>query len=175
MYPSRGRAAARCVSRRFRKLVLSDVYFETFLFDIRKLILLDSFSKHLFQKLVLLDTAFSIIVFVRTHCFTVFPETSLSVFDTAHARQRFVKHSSPQRTALRKSRGSWGCTKRRRRETRDFGSGSGSVGANNYPPEVTKVKFHRKTPPKIHWTVLVTVHWESDNPLEIQLNYCCYY
>ena len=31
---------------------------------------------------------------------------------------------------------------------------------------ITKVKFHLQIPLKIHWTITVTIHRESDNPLE---------
>ena len=39
-------------------------------------------------------------------------------------------------------------------------------GTTYYTPEITKVKFHRKMPLNIHWTTAVTIHWESEHPLE---------
>ena len=35
-----------------------------------------------------------------------------------------------------------------------------------YTPEITKVKFHRKMPLTIHWTIPVEIHWKSDDPLD---------
>ena len=39
-------------------------------------------------------------------------------------------------------------------------------GQNNYTPEITKVKFHRKMQLKANWTIRVRIHWRSDNPFE---------
>ena len=39
------------------------------------------------------------------------------------------------------------------------------VGAKDYTPEITKVKFHWKMPREIHWTIPIKTHWRSDNPL----------
>ena len=41
------------------------------------------------------------------------------------------------------------------------------LGAEDYTPEIAKVKFHWKMPLKIHWKFRVKIHGkESDNPLE---------
>ena len=42
---------------------------------------------------------------------------------------------------------------------------AGSLGAEDYTPEITEGKFHWKVPLKIHGTILVTIHCKSDNPL----------
>ena len=40
-----------------------------------------------------------------------------------------------------------------------------SLGANDYTPDLTRVKFHEKMSLRIHWTLPVKIHWKSDNPL----------
>ena len=54
------------------------------------------------------------------------------------------------------------------REAADRGGPRGreAVGAKDYTPEFTKVKFHWKIRLIIHWAIPVKIHWGSDNPLE---------
>ena len=40
------------------------------------------------------------------------------------------------------------------------------VGAKDYTPESTEVKFRRKTPLRFHWSTPVEVHWKGDRPFE---------
>ena len=42
------------------------------------------------------------------------------------------------------------------------------IRAKHYTPEVAKVKFHWKMPPKVHWEIqgTIPVDWTGDNPLE---------
>ena len=39
-------------------------------------------------------------------------------------------------------------------------------GAEDYTPDLTKLKCHWKIALKIHWTFPENIHWERDNPLE---------
>ena len=51
-------------------------------------------------------------------------------------------------------------------EARSLRSSPPRIGPTYYTPEITKVKVNLKIPLTIPWTILVKIHWQSDNPLE---------
>ena len=40
------------------------------------------------------------------------------------------------------------------------------ISGQNITPEIAKVKFHWTVPGSVRWALPLSIHWESDNPLE---------